>query len=253
MKLCVIGALAAFAASAGSAHAITYSYDRTGGPNNADGGALSSIHSTFDSVTNRFTWTCTFDNRITDGFTLVVSPNANPKGHPGELAIIYFDNRTLSAPKLSVYNYNANNDQTSYRDGSNAAGTQAPDRIMSSVSASTFVNSLSATNVSGNKRTLSFDIDATLINTHAPLYPNAAGNDWTGVEYGNDAAHPNRIGLWFHPVAGLTASYNADGYLSNWSASHEGWLDLSGGTVTPAPGSVALLAIGSLVATRRKR
>ncbi len=253
MKICVIGALAALAASAGVANAITYSYSRTGGANNSEGGALQSIQSTFNTQTNRFTWTANFSNRITNGFTLVVSPGPNPKGHPGELAILYFDNTNLANPVLTVYGYNAKNDQDSYRDGSNASGTQAPDRIMSSVNSSSLVNSLSATDTSGGGRRLSFDIDASVINAHFPTYANPAGNDYTGVEYGNNPSNPNRIGIWFHTNAGLSTSYNSDGYLTNWSSPLQGWLDLANSTVTPAPGSVALLAIGSLVASRRKR
>lgn len=252
MKTCVIGALAALAASAGVSYGITYSYDRVGGAQNSAGGSLAEIHSTFNPATNRFTWSATFNNRITDGFTLVVSPNANPKGQPGELAIIYFDSRDLANPKLSVYAYNAGNDLSSYRDGSPNSGTQTPDRILTSLGATASINSLHAVNVAGNKRTLSFDIDASVINQHSPLYPSSVANDWTGVQYGNDPANPNHIGVWFHPVSHLSASYNNSGYLTGWSGT-QGWLDLAGGTVTPAPGSIALLALGGLVASRRAR
>lgn len=252
MKSCVIGALAAFAACAGIAHATTYVFDRTGAGNNSSGGTLSSIHSTFNAATNRLTWSATFSNRITDGFTLVISPDANPKGHPGELAILYFDSRDMAAPKLTVYSYNAQNDFSSYVDGTGNPGIQAPDRILTSVGTSSFVNTLSAADVSGGKRTLSFDIDASVINNHVPLYVNPNGNDWTGSEYGNSATAPNKIGIWFHYFKDLSASYDSNGYLTSWNGTH-GWLDLAHGNVTPAPGSVALMAIGGLIATRRKR
>ncbi len=214
---------------------------------NDNGGTFESINTSFDTVTNEFLWEVTFSDQVTQGYTLVVSPGPNPKGHPGELAIFYLDARNVADPKMSVYAYNGENTQTSYRDGAPLSGTQIPDRITNSSGAASLFPELSVVDHSG-KRTITFRMDATDVNAHFPLYPNSEGNDWTGAAYGS------QLGIWFHPVKNLSASYNDEGFLTDWSG-QQGWIDGAGFTTTlvPTPGSVVLGAMGGALMIRRRR
>ncbi len=247
--LSLIGA-GAIVAACSSANAAIFAWDWTRGqPVSAGisdaGGTIGGISTSFNTVTNRFTWSVTFTDQVTQGFTLVVSPGPNPKGNAGELAIIYFDAKVMNDPKISVYNYNGLNSATSYKDGNPTAGTQAPDRITNTLLEASTFESFSAVDA-GGKRTLSFAMDATSINNHNPLYP--SGDDWTGVEYGQ------KLGIWFHPYKNLTRTYNDSGYLTNWSGT-DGWMD--GNNIptreVPTPGAFALGGLAGLAMIRRKR
>jgi hypothetical protein len=259
----------ALAGIATSANADFFRWDYTRGnalPNsgiNDNGGRVQSIRAEYDPTSKRFLWDVSYDvsSRNTNGYWLVVSPGPNPKGHPGELAMIYLDASALGddqtiTPKVTVYNYNSLNNASSFQDGSPAGGIQTPDRIFSSLSpvpVNTVINS-SATDL-GNTRRFVLELDASAINAHSPMYPNPNGNDWTGVEFG---AH---IGVWFHSVAGLNAQYGTDpsaadfNYLTRFDRAHEGWLDGRDfeTQLIPAPGAFALMGLGVLVAGRRKR
>ncbi|MFM9956530.1 MAG: hypothetical protein ACKVZJ_00500 [Phycisphaerales bacterium] len=251
MKTTAILSVGAIIAACSSANAAIFAWDWNRGEPvsagiNDTGGAIGGISTTFDTLTNRFTWEVTFTNQVTDGFTLVLSPGANPKGHAGELAIIYFDNKDMNAPRISAYNYNGLNTLTSYKDGAPIDGNQTPDRITNSLLEGPAFESITAQDV-GTTRVLSFAMDATSLNVHNPLYPSGQ-NDWTGVAYGE------ALGIWFHPIKNLNRSYNDSGYLTNWSGNH-GWMDGFGIATreVPTPGSVALLGLGGVVALRRKR
>lgn len=240
-------AIAALTTGTTTAAAQTYVFDWEAGDsgvNNA-GGEFQSVNGSFNATTNRFTWDITFNDQITDGYTLAVSPGPNPKGTSGELALIYFDATNLAAPDVTVYAYNGENTQLSWADGSNAAGIQSPDKIISSQG----LNSGDILNASvtdaGGMRTLSLEMDATNLQSHLPKWPSAA--DWTGVEFGD------LIGVWLHPTASLTTEYGSDGFLNNWFAESEGWLDGSNFHTVPAPaGSLALGGLGLLAARRRR-
>ncbi len=248
--LSLIGA-GAIVAACSSANAAIFAWDWTRGQPvsagiNDNGGTIGGISTSFDTVTNRFTWSVTFTDQVTEGFTLVVSPGANPKGHAGELAILFFDAQNMASPRMSVYNYNGLNAQNSYRDGSPLAGTQTPDRITNTLLEGPAFESVTAVDANG-KRTLSFAMDATAINNHNPMYPSGL-NDWTGVEYGQS------LGIWFHPFKNLSTSYNDQGYLTNWSG-NDGWMDGSGIETreVPTPGAAALAGVAGLMMSRRKR
>lgn len=252
MKTALFLSAGAIVAACSTANAGIYAWDWTRGqPVSAGisdaGGTLHSISTTFDTDTNRLAWSVTFSNQVTDGFTLVLSPGPNPKGHPGELAIVYFDSKNMGAPRASVYNYNGENTLTSYRDGSPASGTQAPDVITNTTFESGVFESISAVDADG-KRTLSFVMNATGVNSHLPLYPNPNGNDWTGVAFGE------KVGVWLHPIKNLSRSYNDGGFLTSWSGTH-GWMD--GNNIStrlvPTPGAAALAGVGGLLMVRRKR
>ncbi|MEQ1823329.1 MAG: PEP-CTERM sorting domain-containing protein [Fimbriimonadaceae bacterium] len=220
------------------------------GANNG-GGTINAITASFNTVTNRLTWRANFGNvpgtsAKTDGFHLVLSPGANPKGHAGELAILYFD-ATGGSPKLTAYNYNGFNGNSSYYDGSPQSGNQTPDRIKSSVASLDWVNSLTVTNEANGTRTLGFDIDATALNIHNPLYP--GNSPWTGAAFGD------KLGVWFHTYSGLNTTYSNNGYLSSLSRQCEGWLDLNDQTTqsVPEPASMAALGLGIAAVLRRRK
>ncbi|MDX9912692.1 MAG: hypothetical protein RBS39_12755 [Phycisphaerales bacterium] len=239
---------AACGAASASAEIRVWEWNRGDAPVSDDGGTFESVRSTYNTINGLLTWEATFSNQVTQGFTLAINDGPNPKGIAGELALVYFDGRNTASPTISIYGYNGENTQTSYRDGSPAGGTQAPDRIMTTLVAGgpRYSPGIIANPVvdAGGKRTLSFSIDTTDLNNHMPLYPSMP-NEWTGMQYGDE------IGVWFHPVRNLSASYS-DGFLSNWGGT-QGWLDGEHFTTTPAPGATGLLAMGGLVATRRRR
>lgn len=238
------------ALSAG-AHATEYLWTWTpasGGVNNA-AGEIRSINASFDDVSNKLTWFASFGAvpgspaLKTDGFHLVLSPGPNPKGHAGELAIMYFD-ATAATPKMSVYGYNGFNGGSSFMDGSPGAGVQAPDMIKSSTDL-TGVYELRNQLEADGSRTLGFSIDATAINNHIPLYPGST--PWTGAEFGSN------IGVWFHTYAGSRFNYKANGYIWDYAKQKEGYIDLSNSATTAVPGPAAgLMGLTMLTGLRRR-
>jgi len=260
-------ALAALSAITASAHAeVFYRYDFTHGQHGTNEGAgrIQSIRAEFNPTTNRFLWDVTMNTSVggqTVGYWLAISPGPNPKGHAGELALIYFDasnivDETSVTPRVTVYNYNGINGASSYMDGSPAAGVQAPDRIWSSLNtAGTSPVTQMYASDSGTTRRFYLEMDASIIQNHVPLYPSPEGDEWTGV------AFAEKIGVWFHPVRGLNAQYGTDpslasyNWLTNWTIQGQSWLDGTNFStqLIPAPGSIALLAVGGLVGLRRRR
>jgi hypothetical protein len=252
----IIGlASAAMASSAADAGFWRWNY------NNPSHAWFKSMTAEFDPSSNRFKWDFTSGTSV-NGYWLVLSPGPNPKGHAGELAILYLDARSLTAngtitPKLTVYNYNGLNGITSYMDGNPAlGGNQTPDRIFSSLNPDTTgtIMQLSATDT-GTTRRFVVELDASIIQSHTPLYPNPAGNDWTGVSFGP------QMGTWFHPTAGLNTSYGTDpsnpnfNYLTNFTYTAQASFDTTNLATqwVPAPGAIALLGLAGLVGARRRR
>lgn len=215
---------------------------------NNGGGKIDSIETTFNNATNRLTYDVTFDkvkstDSKTSGYWLALSDGPNPKGTEGELAILYFDASSSSNPVLTAYGYNGVNGDNSYKDGKAAAGTQAPDFILSSKTSSSWINDLSVSHV-GSKTRMKFDIDATSINNRVPLY---GGSDWEGAEFGN------KIGIWFHQVRGLNTSYNSNGSLKTFSYTNAGYLDGSNLQAVPEPATMLALGAGCAMIARRRR
>lgn len=242
-------AIAALAAGVSCAQAELFQWDFARGMPGSyglddSGGRIQTIRSTFDSVTQDFSWEVTFSNAITKGFWLAVSPGENPKGHAGELALMYLDVTQVNDPRLTIYNYNGVNGNNSYKDGSPASGNQAPDRILTSVSPA-FNPTFSRTEAAGSL-TLGISFNAAAVNAHAPVYPAANGDEWTGVAFGS------KIGVWFHPVANLSTSYDANGWLTNFNGT-QGWLDGNNFNTVPTPGAFALAGAAGLMLARRRR
>ena len=125
----VAGALAC--AVAGGASATTYVFDSTSVAQNPSAGFIERITTTYTPSNNAFTWSVTFADQLTTGYTLAVSPGPNPKNNPGQLALIYFDASDTSDVAVSAYGYNGLNALNSFVDGNGAvAGVQAPDFIV---------------------------------------------------------------------------------------------------------------------------
>jgi hypothetical protein len=272
MNLLVASRLAAAAGvvvlASTAAHATMFSWNYVKGQpglgsqydRNDTGGTVESINATFDSTSKRMTFDVFFtgatpgSSLITSGFWLVLDNGPNPKTHAGELAILYFDAATLSAPKLSVYGYNGQNASNSWQDGaSDQAGNQPGDLIKGIYETSGFINSIIAENttVGGTAmRHMKFDINAADIVGHTPLYPETGPWQGTGFD--------NHLGIWFHPVDVFTATYESSsggkrGKITGLTTQTEGWLDGQNFTSIPTPASVALLGLGGLVAMRRRR
>lgn len=253
--IAVTGLVAVLAASAS---ATTWQFDLTpqngGGPGygyNAAGGSVKKISSTFNDVTERLTFEATFGNSaagtLPDGYWLVLNDGPNPKGTSDELAIFYFDTGVTNngQAKLTAYGYNGQNGNSSYFDGSNASGTQAPDKIASSLTTNNFVNSLAVVNNANGTRTMKFDINAALVNNHDPKYGPA--NNWIGTGF------DNKVGIWFHPVDGLDAQYGTDGFLKKFDFSKQGWVDGSNLEAVPEPFTMGALGLMALAARRKKK
>lgn len=240
------------AASASAALATNWIWDWDGSTAyNQDGGRINSIHAEFNDATNRFVWRTNFGNnpsgKRTEGFWLAVSPGPNPKGHAGELSIYYFDAGSAS-PTLTVYAYNGVNGNTSYKDGSPQAGNQPPDKILSSRLTTNWINALTVVNNANGTRTMTIDINATAIQNHVPMYPGPGGQaEWTGTAFGQ------KLGLWFHPVTGISTAYQ-QGWLTDFKFKDQGWLDGENFRTVPEPGTMVALGAGlAALAARRRR
>ncbi len=228
-------------------------------------GVLTNVVSSFNDVTNIFVWTATFEpcnGKLPDGYWNVINNGPNPKGHSGELAILYFDASDLANPQVTAYAYNGQNGTISYKDGvrnddipgvPGQPGNQTPDRIASSISGDTsWVHEISATD-NGKTRTLHLKIDATGIINHVPLYPDPEPpyDPWYGLGY------DHVIGFWFHPSYGTQTSYCSEttgkrvvvpttcsdvadgqtsaGYLQDYRYTTQGWYDLGNRPTNDVP------------------
>lgn len=198
-----------------------YKYVVTDPSHNPAGGDIQKIDTSFNATTNEFTFSLTVSDPAylsADGFTLAINGGPNPKGNPGEMALIYFD-ASGGQPVVTIYGYSGQNNQNSYFDGSPATGVQAPDKIASSLLADNpFISITEGVDAYGNK-VFSFTIDASVIQNHIPLYGDPA--DWTGVAFGD------QLGMWLHPVANLHTAYGQDGYLTEWDDYAQGWYDVA--------------------------
>jgi hypothetical protein len=193
-----------------------YYWSMSGGGNNG-AGVIEYTATSYNTVTRELSWTTTIRHNAgsrAKGFWVALNNGPNPKGR-GELALFYFD-ASKASPILTVYAYNGENGATSFYDGSTAGGVQAPDRIASSLRDDAFVKTLTAVD-DGTRITMSFTIDASVINTRTPLY--VAPWAWTGASIGT------RAGTWYHPVSGLSTAYDANGWLTAWNIGAQGYID----------------------------
>lgn len=198
-----------------------YTYETTYPGGNHDAGYIKYLKAVYNEKTDDFSFEmviCDPSSHVkTDGFTLVLSDGPNPKGIGGELGIFYFDASDENNPVVSVYGYNGTNTNTSWKDGSPAGGTQAPDKIASSLNGNSPFDSVEVGVNDKGYHVYKFTLDATVIQQHDPLYGD--GSDWDGV------AFAEKMGIWLHPVANLNTDYDSNGYLTQWNPGKTGWYD----------------------------
>ncbi len=194
-----------------------YNYNIDNPPGSAAAGDIKNVNTQYNDATKELTFSVTIEPSA-DGFTLALNDGPNPKGHGGEMALFYFDASNAGTPVVTAYNYNGQNIQTSWKDGSGQAGTQAPDQILSSLLNSNAFGSITSTTDSNGNKIFSFTVDASILQNHNPTYGNAA--DWTGAEFGEE------VGIWLHPVNELETDY-ANGYLTQWDINSQSYYDTS--------------------------
>ena len=254
---CAVGALM-LCAGAANASLFQWEWER-GDPGqyglNDNGGRFDSVNASFDTETNQLTWTVAFTNDVTEGFTLAVNNGPNPKGHAGELSLLYVDASNPADVMITAYAYNGQNSNRSWRDGNGqVGGDQTPDIIMDATMRNDWVLSASVVDVDG-ARTISFTVDATDIIDHSPMYPDPdlppsadPSEGWYGIGF------EQQLGLWMHPYRTFNPTYDPQtGAITNLQASGEGWFDGRDFTTVPTPGALALLGLSGLVGVRRRR
>ncbi len=219
-------------------YTLNYTKGQSGYARSDSGGTVESITTIFHPNTNRLIFDATFSGAtsggplITSGFWLVLDAGPNPKSHPGELALFYFDAATLSSPKLTIYAYNGANVSTSWSDGDPVAAGNQPGDLIKGAFETGYINALVAENVTIGgqvRRHLRFDIDATDIISHIPLYP--AASPWFGTGFDRS------LGLWFHSVNFMAATYESNtsgnrGAITQLMTVNEGYLDAAARTTS---------------------
>jgi len=238
---------------AAGASASTFQWNWTSAQGAGAGGAISNAAGTFESiqasyndVTKELVWNATFADKVTRGYTLAINKGPNPKGKPGELALIYFDaDLDASTPRVSVFGYNGANAANSYLDGDGVAGgTQSPSKIHKNAVAAQESNDwlkVATMQDVGTKRIFSLTIDASAINGFNNPFSNQYGVAWTG------AAFAEKLGLWFHTYKNLDTAYDSNGYLKTWTAGTTGYFDGSNFStllIVPVPSAVAMGLVG---------
>jgi MYXO-CTERM domain-containing protein len=223
----------------------TYTWGDTSDERLGDlGGEINRVEVNYDTRTERLSLELLFGNQITDGFTFALSRGPDPETLPGQLAMVYVD-ATQAQIGLSAYATTAGDPLTTYR----GAGRQTPDMIFGRTTALDQSIVVSASMIDTlHTRSFSLELDARLINEHAPAH--ADPMMWTGASF------LERLGLSIHTFDGLETSYDASGSLERWDVERMGWFerdDVFTTQAVPAPSGAALLGLGGLLATRRRR
>jgi hypothetical protein len=223
VKAAVLSAV--LAASASASAGIIYDYNRGAGTFGGHSGlSYDSVNANYDTASEEFSFTVDYNGAAAEGGWLVISPGANPKNSTEELGIAYFD---AASGDAWIYAYNGENNDNSWEETPFLAYFEDAYTTIDGVA------------------TLAFD--ATDINAQLE----------TGFAFGE------RIGIWFHPSADLTASGDSLG-LTMFTPRANGWLDTNwdgncnnpnNGCVTavPEPSSALLLGLGLGVMGLRRR
>ena len=229
----------------------------TGGGQRAVAGKIKTFFAKYHALDKDFTIDVLFERcegngALANGFSAVFNAGANPKGHSGELAILYLDGRDASNPIFTMYGYNGT--AGSYLDGQRnddyngipgVPGLQTPDRILSSLAGDNFVVEAEITEPQPNQRRFYVRFSVAQVNQHNPLYP-VTGVEWDGMLFNTS------FGGWFHPTVlnGTTrycqanrtstnlpcgASEDSTGYLENWGYTQRGWFDSAHRTANGSP------------------
>lgn len=255
LSLLVISLL--FAAAAASAQSTQFKYVKTWSASTnctssvagqrGYGGLIREATFIYDKADETLEVNLNYDDchgRLPDAFWLVVNDGPNPKGLRGELAILYFDASgatTSDDIEITVYGYNGQEYPQSWADGDRTtSGTQAPDRVISSLTDSSFViTKYRNDSPAGFDRTLGFKISTAKINSHVTAYPNPMF-DFEGM------AFDDTIGIWLHSFnlnsadsrycgsntnnticKAVAPGQSAEGFFYAWSARDKGWYDVS--------------------------
>ena len=159
---------------------------------------------------------------IGDGFWVVLTGGAGPQSSAanGKFAILLGDATTRKVTSY-VYEYSP----------STIAGIND---LENRTHITTFDNAFQVDSSVTGKKTYSFDIDASSINSYSGP---GVGSDWMGVEYGDN------IGIWAHPFQSNELIYNADGSLASLDILYEGWFD------TPLNPTASDPLVGTVVVT----
>ncbi|MEM9882207.1 MAG: hypothetical protein AAF800_04745 [Planctomycetota bacterium] len=248
------------------------------------GSKIESVFTSFDTTTNQFVWEATYSagpgdyvtgygtaaDTLPTGFALVINDGPMPKGHLGELAVIYFEavdliesGFTAGTPNLNVFAYNGGNSATSYRTSDDLDADAPPDPIVSSLAGFDFTASV-VDDDSGPVllRTMRIGFDATEILDHTPLqtprdrYDDDAPLTWFGLGF----AH--QVGIWFHPFNDIDPRYNDDGFLADeggvrgWGITRRNYgafdVDMLDAVLVPEPIAAGLLLAVPLLGRRRR-
>jgi len=166
---------------------------------NAKAGDVQSINSTFDNVSQQFSWSHVIaddtDNVAANGFWLVVSNGPEPKTKAGQYAILYGDQ---AASRLTAYEYSGENNGNSFAQPGNFLGSWDLN---------------STRNAEDNATEVSFMLDATSINgAYTGDCSTATGNcDTTAANWDSSlwqgVAFDENIGYWFHNFNNSEFSY----------------------------------------------
>ena len=183
-----------------------YTHHTDNPPGGTSAGDIKNTDISYNEDTHEFSFSITVED-MAEGFTVAINESGIPKAHPGQMAMFYFD-ASGDTPIVNVFAYNSAGDWSSFSDGSNEAGVQAPDRILTSLDQDNPFSSIQVTTDGNGNKVMSFTMDATDIMEHKPAY--GPDGEWTGVSFDEN------LGIWLHPVAGLETDYDADGYLTQW-------------------------------------
>jgi hypothetical protein len=177
-----------------SAHADFYQYDTTVSPGGQAGDPINRLVTTYDPLTEWFTWDVSYENgQSMDAFWLVINNGPNPKSSDtNELAITYGD---ITTGLASTYVYNGQNSSSSIR------------------SPAIWLEDHSITTSSTG---FSFSFDATNINNWS------SNPHYTGIQFDHD------IGIWFHIAEKANIVYNGNTLTDfNIASGDHGWYDVS--------------------------
>eukprot|EP00164_Ancoracysta_twista_P000046 GFYU01000063.1.p1 GENE.GFYU01000063.1~~GFYU01000063.1.p1 ORF type:complete len:745 (-),score=212.99 GFYU01000063.1:21-2255(-) len=190
-----------------------HSYERLNPPGASTPGT---IHRTFfehDIVTSQTKFVFEAQDSI-NAYTLVITPDVNPKDLNDEFLIVYFD-ATGATPIVTLYVYDGNNNAGSFSGAPVIARTGDAQGVILQASSATSTNTAGAT-------------EHVLIIDTTALATASAANSVGGVNalftFGT------KIGIWLHSYGMSQPShigYDAQGGITNWYSGNQGWFDTS--------------------------